>query len=128
MNINIILAVGIGGFFGAISRFLISSFIQKLSSLLFPFGTLSVNVIGSFLIGFLAMYFENIISPTQKALLITGFLGALTTFSTFSYETVLMLQNTLYYRALINIILNIVLSLSATIMGIIIFKKLYGAA
>jgi CrcB protein len=74
------------------------------------------------------MYFENIISPTQKALLITGFLGALTTFSTFSYETVLMLQNTLYYRALINIILNIVLSLSATIMGIIIFKKLYGAA
>ena len=128
MNINIILAVGIGGFFGAISRFLISSFIQKLSSLLFPFGTLSVNVIGSFLIGFLAMYFENIISPTQKALLITGFLGALTTFSTFSYETVLMMQNTLYYRALINIILNIVLSLSATIMGIIIFKKLYGAA
>jgi len=126
MNINIILAVGIGGFFGAISRFLISSFIQKLGSSLFPFGTLSVNIIGSFLIGFLVMYFENIISPAQKALLITGFLGALTTFSTFSYETVLMLQNSLYYRALINIFLNVILSITATIIGIIVFKKTYG--
>ncbi|WP_187647961.1 fluoride efflux transporter CrcB [Nitrosophilus labii] len=126
MNISLIIAVGVGGFFGAISRFLISSFIQKLSSSFFPFGTLSVNVIGSFLIGFLIVYFENVINPTQKALLVTGFLGALTTFSTFSYETVTMLQNSLYYRALINITLNVILSLGATIMGIIVFKKIYG--
>ncbi len=126
MNFSLILAVGVGGFFGAISRFLISSYIQKLSSSLFPFGTLSVNVIGSFLIGFLIVYFENIINPTQKALLITGFLGALTTFSTFSYETVTMIQNSLYYRALINILLNVLLSIGATIGGIIVFKKIYG--
>lgn len=126
MNINIILAVGFGGFFGAVSRFLISTYMQKLTGSFFPIGTLSVNIIGSFLIGFLFLYFENVISPNQKAMLITGFLGALTTFSTFSYETVLMLQNGLYYRALTNIFLNIFLSIGATIVGIILFKKIYG--
>ena len=126
MGITTILAVGIGGFFGAISRFLISTYMQKLTGSLFPIGTLSVNILGSFIIGFLVLYFENVVSPTQKAILITGFLGALTTFSTFSYETVSMIQNSLYYRALINIALNVILSLIATILGIIIFKKIYG--
>ena len=79
-----ILYVGIGGFLGAISRFLIAGFVQKIAGILFPAGTLTVNVLGSFLIGFLVMIFENIIAPQWKALFITGFLGALTTFSTFS--------------------------------------------
>jgi len=126
MGLDIILAIGIGGFFGAISRFLISTFLQKAVGSFFPIGTLGVNIIGSFLIGFLILYFENIISPNQKALLITGFLGALTTFSTFSYETIIMLQNDLYFRAFANILLNVVLSLLATVAGIIIFKKIYG--
>ncbi|WP_200763565.1 fluoride efflux transporter CrcB [Nitrosophilus alvini] len=126
MNFQIILAVGIGGFFGAISRFVLSTWIQKLSGSFFPFGTLSVNILGSFIIGFLAMYFENVISPTQKALVITGFLGALTTFSTFSFETVMMLQSSMYSRALWNILLNVTFCIAATVAGIIIFKKIYG--
>jgi len=126
MNFSIILAVGIGGFLGAVSRFAISTWVQKLSGSFFPFGTLGVNILGSFFIGFLAMYFENMISPTQKALFVTGFLGALTTFSTFSFETVMMLQSSMYGRALWNILLNVIFCITATVAGIIMFKKIYG--
>ena len=122
---NTVLAVGIGGFFGAISRYLIATWVQKLSSF-FPIGTLSVNVIGSFLIGFLYLYFSHTINPTLKAMLITGFLGALTTFSTFSLETLLLLQEGLYLKAGLNILLNVTLTISSTFAAIIIFKKLYG--
>jgi len=125
MNLSLILFVGIGGFFGAILRFLISTFVQKATISFFPLGTLSVNVIGSFIIGFLVLYFENVISPNYKALLVTGFLGALTTFSTFSYETVAMIQSSEYMKAFLNIFLNIVLCLSATIAGISLFKLIY---
>ncbi len=126
MPLSIVLAVGTGGFFGAILRFLISTWVQKLSPTLFPVGTLSVNVIGSFVIGFLALYFENIVSPHQKALLVTGMLGALTTFSTFSLETVTMIQDGLWGRAAANVTLNAVLCITATIIGMIVFKRIYG--
>jgi len=120
-----ILYVGIGGFLGAISRFLIAGFVQKIASILFPAGTLTVNVLGSFLIGFLVMIFENIIAPQWKALFITGFLGALTTFSTFSYETVVLIQESLYYKALLNVLLNIILCLAATVVGMAFFKLIF---
>ncbi len=123
---KLLLAIGMGGFFGAISRYLIALGMQKLTGLLFPIGTLTVNVLGSFIIGFLYLYFEQTVAPLQKAMLITGFLGALTTFSTFSLETMLMLQDGLYAKALLNIALNVTLSLLATFAAIILFKKIYG--
>ena len=126
MNGILILAVGAGGFLGAISRFLLAAGVQKLTGSTFPYGTLTVNVLGSFIIGFLFLYFEQTVSPTQKALLITGFLGALTTFSTFSLETVLMLQNSLYLKALTNVSVNAVLSISATLLGMMVFRRVYG--
>jgi len=126
MGASMILAVGAGGFLGAISRFLLSTGIQRLTGAAFPWGTLSVNVLGSFLIGFLFLYFEQTISPTQKALLITGFLGALTTFSTFSLETVLMLQNGLFLKAFTNVALNAFLCVSATLLGMLLFRKFVG--
>lgn len=126
MSPYLLLAVGTGGFVGAVLRFVISTYIQKGSGIGFPVGTLSVNIIGSLIIGFLILYFEQIIAPVQKAFLITGMLGALTTFSTFSYETVAMLQGSLYMRALSNVFVNVLLTLSATILGMILFKKLYG--
>ena len=121
----ILLYIGIGGFFGAISRFLIAGYVQKLSNTLFPIGTLSVNVLGSFIIGFMAMLFSQVIEPEYKALVITGFLGALTTFSTFSLENINLLQDGEFLKAGINITLNVTLTLAATILGIIIFKKIY---
>ena len=126
MGASMILAVGAGGFLGAISRFLLATGIQRLTGAAFPWGTLSVNVLGSFLIGFLFLYFEQTISPTQKALLITGFLGALTTFSTFSLETVLMLQNGLFVKAFTNVALNATLCLIATLAGMMVFRKFLG--
>jgi CrcB protein len=117
--------VGVGGFFGAISRFLIAGFVQKSFSTLFPIGTLSVNVLGSFIIGFAIMFFAQIVEPEYKAFVITGFLGALTTFSTFSLENVSMLQEGDYRQVILNILLNIFLTVLATLSAIIIFKKIY---
>jgi CrcB protein len=121
----ILLYIGIGGFFGAISRYLIAGFVQKTFDTLFPVGTLSVNVLGSFIIGFMAMYFSQVIAPEYKALVITGFLGALTTFSTFSLENVNMIQDGNYLKVAVNITLNVVLTLSATISAIALFRKIY---
>jgi len=126
VQISLLLAIGTGGFIGAILRYLVSGWVQKFSASLFPVGTLSVNVIGSFIIGFAVLYFENVVAPHQKALVITGLLGALTTFSTFSLETVTMLQSGLWGRAAANIALNAALCITATITGMALFKRLYG--
>ena len=126
MNMFMLFSVGAGGFLGAISRFLLSTAVQKITGTAFPYGTLAVNVLGSFLIGFFFLYFDQTVSPQQKAFLITGFLGALTTFSTFSLETVLMLQNSLYLKVLSNVSLNVLLCISATLLGMMIFRRVYG--
>jgi len=126
MQPTLLLAVGTGGFIGAILRFLISGWVQRLSPTLFPVGTLSVNILGSFIIGFMALYFESVVAPHQKALVITGMLGALTTFSTFSLETLTMLQGGLWGRVTMNVTLNVILCITATMLGMMLFKRLYG--
>lgn len=126
MNLAFLLSVGIGGFIGAILRFSISNWVGRTTTTAFPWGTLSVNVLGSFLIGFLFLYFQQSnLSLTQKALFITGLLGALTTFSTFSLETVLLMEKELYVRAFSNVFLNVVLSIFFTFLGMLFFKKLF---
>ncbi|RUM89405.1 MAG: fluoride efflux transporter CrcB [Thermovibrio sp.] len=119
------LYVGLGGFFGALSRFLISGFVQKLLQTTFPVGTLTVNVLGSFLIGFLVLLFETLIAPEWKAFFVTGFLGALTTFSTFSYETVVFIQEGLWIKALLNVLLNVLLCLLATLLGMATYRFIF---
>jgi fluoride exporter len=125
MNFTLLLIIGAGGFFGAISRFTIAGYVQRSFDTLFPIGTLSVNVLGSFIIGFTALLFENIIAPEYKAFVMTGFLGALTTFSTFSLESVNMLQEGDYFKFGLNILLNASLSITATVIAMVLFKKIY---
>jgi len=123
---GILLWVGIGGFLGAMGRYVISSGVNRIAGTGFPYGTMVVNVIGGFVIGFLFLYFQNHISSSLRAFLITGVLGALTTFSTFSLETVLLLQDQFYMKAGANMVLNVGLSLIATILGMILYRKIYG--
>ena len=125
MNITLLLFIGTGGFFGAISRYLIATNTQKMFDTFFPIGTLTVNVLGSFIIGFAAMFFAQVVEPEYKAFIITGFLGALTTFSTFSLENITMLQDGEITKVALNIFLNITLTLIATLLAIMLFKKLY---
>jgi CrcB protein len=124
MSISLLIAIALGGSFGAILRFLISNYINRVISS--PYGTLGVNILGSFIIGFLFLYFEQNISPNLKAFLITGLLGALTTFSTFSLESYLLFESQLYVKAILNILLNVTLSLGATLLGVLLYKKIYG--
>ena len=126
MGMGLFLSVGIGGFIGAILRFTLSGWVQKATASSFPFGTLSVNILGSFIIGFLFLYFQQInLSPNQKALFVTGLLGALTTFSTFSLDTVLLMQQELYVKAFSNVLINVLFSLGATLLGMWVFKRVF---
>lgn len=85
--------VGIGGMLGALSRFLLSTWITSKASSRFPFATWIINISGSFCLGILAAYhLKNTIPEWTWLLLGTGFLGAFTTFSTFAYETILLLK------------------------------------
>ncbi|AJD03270.1 fluoride efflux transporter CrcB [Campylobacter lari] len=121
--ISTILAVGFGGFLGAISRMLASSFFNKIIPHDFPYGTLLVNIIGSFLMGLFFSYANSKgVHIFTKSLISTGFLSAFTTFSTFSYENLLFLQSGDYFHFFLNIILNVILCLLAVWIGFLIFK------
>jgi CrcB protein len=102
-----LLLIGVGGFFGAIFRYLISGIIPVKFGI--PTGTFAVNLIGSFILGFLLYCSLFAPIPTEYKLFIgTGFCGALTTFSTFSYETFVLVDEGLLFKALLNILINVV--------------------
>lgn len=114
-----LLAVGFGGFLGTILRYLISlKMNESFSESSIPYGTLGVNVVGSFLIGIISELsaYSNM-DPTLKIFLTTGILGGLTTFSTMSYETISLLTVGEYQFALLNVLLNIIFGLSAAYLG-----------
>lgn len=119
-----LLYVGIGGFIGASLRYGLSEGSAKIFGSNFPYGTLLVNVIGGFLIG-LIMEFSTttkMISPELKLLLTTGVLGGLTTFSTFSHETMSLFNNGKYGIAALNICLNLFLSLGGVAAGKLVLQ------
>lgn len=113
------LFVGLGGFIGAISRYLISMQASKLFTGRIPIGTLFVNILGGLFIGLILELNlrTNLVSPQMKLFLTTGLMGGLTTFSTFSYETVQLFSYGNYMSAIVNIILNVTLSLIGVVIG-----------
>jgi fluoride exporter len=117
--------IAIGGAFGACSRYLISELCIVLLGRGFPYGTLTVNILGSFIMGLLAAALQGqfLSDDVWKPLIGLGFLGALTTFSTFSMDNVLLLQQGALLKMGFNIFLNVMLSVSAAWVGFQLITK-----
>ena len=117
--LNIVL-VAVGGGIGATTRYLVSTWAAARFGSTFPYGTLIVNVVGCFIIGaFMTIATERlIVNPYWRLFIAVGFLGGLTTFSSFSFETLRLLEEADILQAFTNVGLNVLVSLSATWLGI----------
>lgn len=119
------ISIAAGGAVGALLRFWTSNGVHALLGRGFPYGTLSVNIIGSLAMGFLyVMFLERMtVEPEVRAALLIGLLGAFTTFSTFSIETLNLIEQADYTKALINIVLSVVGCVIAAWIGLKIGRQ-----
>jgi CrcB protein len=118
--VQTIIAIAVCGAIGCLSRYWLSGWVYTLLGRAFPIGTFVVNCIGAFCIG-LIMEFSlrsTLISPTLRVGITIGFLGGLTTFSTFSYETFRLLEDGNFLVATSNVLLSVVVCLTFTWLGI----------
>ncbi|MEP7175638.1 MAG: fluoride efflux transporter CrcB [Gemmatimonadales bacterium] len=118
--------IAIGSAVGGVSRYLVGGAVQRLTAGTFPVGTLLVNVTGSFLLGAILRYGVDTptLTPELRAFLTLGFCGGYTTFSTFSYETVALLEDGEWTRAALYAGLSVGLSILATFLGFIAAREL----
>lgn len=115
-----ILLVGFGGFIGSVLRYTISGYVQQATkSVGFPYGTLAVNVIGCFIIGFLAQLADSrgLFTSESRLFVFVGILGGFTTFSSFGNETLNLARDSQMMGALANIGANVVIGLFAVWLG-----------
>lgn len=121
-----LLAIAAGGSIGAVMRFIVSTGIYSWLGRGFPYGTLVVNVIGSLLMGLLyELFLQRLsISPEVRAVLLVGFLGAFTTFSTFSIETVNLIEQGYLLKAMTNVFASVILCVLAAWIGLQIVRQL----
>jgi CrcB protein len=114
--------VGLGGFFGSGLRFALGGWVQRLFPYSqMPLGTMTVNVVGCLLIGFLGGLAEQrqLLDTGLRLFLLVGVLGGFTTFSTFAYESLALAQDSLYLKMLVNIIGQVTLGFSAAWLGLV---------
>ena len=116
----------IGGALGAVMRYLVSNGFYSLLGRDFPYGTLAVNVIGSFLMGVLTVLLidRGEVDPLIKLAVLVGFLGSFTTFSTFSLDTLVLINEGALSRAFLNMLANVLVCVSAVWLGMVITKQL----
>ena len=121
-----LLAIAGGGALGAVLRFGMSNSVYRLLGRDFPYGTMVVNVFGSLLMGFLFILFVErmLVSAEWRLGLLVGLLGAFTTFSTFSLETLALFDAGAPLKALLNIMASVVLCLAATLLGMILGRQI----
>ena len=125
---NQIIVVALGGAGGAVMRFLVASGVYQWLGRDFPYGTLVVNVVGSFLMGLLteALILQRIAIGTEyRAAILIGFIGAFTTFSTFSLETFYLLEQGNLNKAALNIVISVTGCLLAVWLGLWLGKSLF---
>ena len=116
-----ILLVFIGGGFGSLARYAVTNFVKSVISIPFPFGTLTVNVVGSFIMGVITSLIATkltAVSEPVRLLTAVGFLGGFTTFSSFSIETLSLIENHEFIYALLNIVVNVTVGLLAAYFGV----------
>jgi len=123
---NNLFAIAIGGSLGAVMRYLTSTSVHKVFGTEFPYGTLTVNIAGSLLMGFVSILLLErfMLAEYWRTIIIIGFLGAFTTFSTFSMETFNLIQTGEMAKAFLNMFFNVFLCLSATWIGVIAGRQL----
>lgn len=120
------IAIAAGGAIGALFRFWVANGVYQLLGRGFPYGTLAVNVLGSLAMGLLyALLLErSTAGPELRAALLVGFLGAFTTFSTFSIETLNLIEQAELFKAGLNILLSVSACLVACWFGLVIGRQL----
>lgn len=123
------LIVAVGSAAGGLLRYWLSGAVHNFLPANFPYGTLVVNVIGSFALGIIMFYFDanELISPEWRLMLTVGLCGGLTTFSTFSYETFTLLRESEYLFAGLNIALNLFVTITVVALSFFITKTLNGS-
>lgn len=120
-----ILLVGAGGFVGSVARYLLSDAVQSRLLTSFPFGTMTVNLLGCFIIGVIYALSETAnLAPEYRILIATGFCGGFTTFSSFSFESLTLLQDNQYLYAVLYAGFSLVLGLLAAFLGVILIRYL----
>ncbi|MEX2473083.1 MAG: fluoride efflux transporter CrcB [Gemmatimonadota bacterium] len=113
-----VVAVALGGALGAVFRYLLGSWIQGMSGGSFPWGTWTVNVLGSLLLGFAMVWLTETLASAELRLFVAmGFLGSFTTFSTFSFETVELIQEGLWLKAGIYSLGSLAVGVLAVVAG-----------
>ena len=114
----LIAMIALGGAFGAVARYGLSGWVQGMTATTFPSGTLVVNVLGSFLLGLSLPLFESLAWSAESRTMVTmGFLGAFTTYSTFSYEAVVLLEGGEWARGGIYLGGSLLLGLASVVAG-----------
>jgi fluoride exporter len=126
MNLTTIIAVGSGGALGAIARLFVNGLSSRYLGHFLPYGTIIVNLSGSLIIGILFAFFHHhpTLSPHIKSFLVTGFLGALTTYSTFAIESFFLLESGKYMHAVSNILINLIGTIAFAAIGYIMTVQL----
>ena len=123
---QLVLIIALFGALGCLTRYFLSGWVYNIFGRTFPSGTFAVNIVGAFLIG-LIMEFSmrsTLISPSLRIGLTIGFLGGLTTFSTFSYETFRLLEDGELLIAMSNVLVSVVICLLFTWLGILAARHL----
>lgn len=118
--------ISIGAAIGGVFRYGLASFIQKRVESFFPYGTLVVNITGSFVLGFIMYYLDEkeFLSPQMRLFLTVGLCGGFTTFSTFSYETLNLIKNSQFLLAASNVLGSVFLCLIAIYLAYVLSKSL----
>jgi fluoride exporter len=123
-----VIFLALAGALGTLSRYGLSGLVQRLAGAGFPYGTLAVNILGSLIIGLIMQVglSTDIIPRTLRLVITLGFLGAFTTFSSFSYETISFLEDGAWLMASLNIVSNLGLCLLSTFLGMTIGRIILG--